>query len=155
MGRLMTHEVLSRVQKLAPIAGDLGLTMAQLAVAWVLQNDNVAAAIVGATRPEQVAENAKASGVKLSDEVMRRACASETEKYFLTMWKPPKKRWRCSTWQEPKHQPMLQDSAITRRKSKLAPLSAMYGGYNSDTAAIIKAPLFSSNGGQAQKCGFK
>ncbi len=72
MGRLMTHEVLSRVQKLAPIASDLGLTMAQLAVAWVLQNDNVAAAIVGATRPEQVAENARASGVKLSNEVMRR-----------------------------------------------------------------------------------
>lgn len=72
MGRFMTREVLSSVQKLAPIAGDLGLTMAQLAVAWVLQNDNVAAAIVGATRPEQVAENAKASDVKLSDEIMKK-----------------------------------------------------------------------------------
>ena len=60
------------MQELEPIADELGLTMAQLAVAWVLQNDNVAAAIVGASRPEQVAENVKAAGVKLDADVMRR-----------------------------------------------------------------------------------
>jgi len=57
--------VLAAVQQLAPLAKEAGLTMAQLAVAWVLQNSNVSAAIIGASRPEQVLENAKASGVKL------------------------------------------------------------------------------------------
>src|SRR6195952_2938323 len=52
--RWMNDDVLSRVQALTPIAGDLGLSMAQLAVAWVLQNSNVSAALVGASRPEQV-----------------------------------------------------------------------------------------------------
>ncbi|GAA1190341.1 aldo/keto reductase family protein [Pseudonocardia alaniniphila] len=70
--RFLNDETLTRVQQLEPIAADLGLSMAQLAVAWVLQNDNVAAAIIGASRPEQVAENAKASGVKLEPEVMKR-----------------------------------------------------------------------------------
>ena len=60
------------MQELKPIADDLGLTMAALAVAWVLQNDNVAAAIIGASRPEQVGENVKASGVKLDDDVLKR-----------------------------------------------------------------------------------
>jgi len=68
--RFMRDDVLSRVQQLAPIAGELNLTMAQLAVAWVLQNDNVAAAIVGASRPEQVAENVKAAGVAIPAELM-------------------------------------------------------------------------------------
>ena len=68
--RFMNDDVLGRVQALAPIAADLGLSMAQLAVAWVLQNANVAAAIIGASRPEQVAENVKASGVELSAEIM-------------------------------------------------------------------------------------
>ena len=67
----LTDDVLTRVQKLRPIADDLGLSMAQLAVAWVLQNRNVAAAIIGATRPEQVRDNVKAAGVKLDDEVLR------------------------------------------------------------------------------------
>ena len=58
------------MQKLKPIASDLDLTMAQLAVAWVLANDNVACAIVGASRPEQVTANAAASGVKLSADVL-------------------------------------------------------------------------------------
>jgi aryl-alcohol dehydrogenase-like predicted oxidoreductase len=58
------------VQNLKPIADEAGLTMAQLAVAWVLQNPNVAAALVGASRPEQVAENVKAAGVKLEPELM-------------------------------------------------------------------------------------
>jgi len=65
VSRLLRDEVLERVQRLKPLADQAGLTLAQLAVAWVLQNDNVSAAIIGASRPEQVAENAKASGVKL------------------------------------------------------------------------------------------
>ena len=70
ISRFMNDPLLERVQKLQPIASDLGLTMAQLAVAWVLANDNVACAIVGASRPEQVTANAEASGVKLSAEVL-------------------------------------------------------------------------------------
>jgi aryl-alcohol dehydrogenase-like predicted oxidoreductase len=69
--RFMTDEVLGRVQRLRPIAEDAGLTMAQLAVAWVLQNPNVSSAIVGATRPEQVYDNAKASGVRLDSGVLK------------------------------------------------------------------------------------
>ncbi|NNG38247.1 aldo/keto reductase family protein [Flexivirga sp. ID2601S] len=72
ISRFMSDETLTGVQKLAPIAQDLGLTMAQLAVAWVLQNKNVASAIIGASRPEQVTDNVKASGVKLDEETMRR-----------------------------------------------------------------------------------
>jgi aryl-alcohol dehydrogenase-like predicted oxidoreductase len=63
--RFMDDDVLTRVQGLKPVADEAGLSMAQLAVAWVLQNPNVAAALVGASRPEQVAENVKAAGVKL------------------------------------------------------------------------------------------
>lgn len=70
--RFMTDEVLTRVQQLAPIAAELELTTAQLAIAWVLQNDNVAAALVGASRPEQVTENVKASGVRIPAELLAR-----------------------------------------------------------------------------------
>ena len=70
--RFMTDDVLTRVQALRPIADELDLTMAQLAVAWVLTNDNVAAALVGASRPEQVRENVKAAGVTLSPDVLTR-----------------------------------------------------------------------------------
>jgi aryl-alcohol dehydrogenase-like predicted oxidoreductase len=69
---LSEDEVLRRVQGLRPIADELGLTMAQLAVAWVLQNDNLAAALIGASRPEQIAENVKASGVEIPAELMGR-----------------------------------------------------------------------------------
>ncbi|MGY1885508.1 MULTISPECIES: aldo/keto reductase family protein [unclassified Blastococcus] len=72
MQGFMTDDILGRVQQLRPIAEDLGLSMAQLALAWVLQNGNVAAAIIGATRPEQVHDNVKAAGVRLDDEVMAR-----------------------------------------------------------------------------------
>lgn len=72
ISKFMTDDVLTRVQNLRPIADDLGLTMAQLALAWVLQNDNLAGAIVGASRPEQVTDNVRASGVELSAEVMAR-----------------------------------------------------------------------------------
>jgi aryl-alcohol dehydrogenase-like predicted oxidoreductase len=65
-------DVLQRVQGLRPIADELGLTLAQLAVAWVLQNDNVAAALIGASRPEQVRENVKASGVTIPTELLTR-----------------------------------------------------------------------------------
>jgi aryl-alcohol dehydrogenase-like predicted oxidoreductase len=71
IARLMTDEVLNTVQQLKPLAEQAGLTMAQLAIAWVLQNPNVSAAIIGASRPEQVVDNAKAAGVKLSAELMK------------------------------------------------------------------------------------
>ncbi|MBM6404609.1 aldo/keto reductase family protein [Phycicoccus sp. CSK15P-2] len=69
--RWMRDDVLERVQKLKPVADEAGLTMAQLAVAWVLQNDNVAAALVGASRPEQVEDNVKAAGVRLEPSAMQ------------------------------------------------------------------------------------
>lgn len=73
IGRFLEQEqTLVRVQELRPVADELGLTMAQLAVAWVLQNPNVASAIIGASRPEQVAENVKASGVEIPAELMAR-----------------------------------------------------------------------------------
>lgn len=70
--RYLRDEVLERVQRLRPIADELSLTMAQLAVAWVLQNDNVASALIGASRPEQVAENVAASGIRIPQELMAR-----------------------------------------------------------------------------------
>ena len=63
IARWMKDDVLERVQRLQPIADEVGLSLAQLAVAWVLQNPNVSSAIVGASRPEQVTENVKAAGV--------------------------------------------------------------------------------------------
>jgi aryl-alcohol dehydrogenase-like predicted oxidoreductase len=70
--RYMNDDVLSRVQELQPVADELDLSLAQLAVAWVLQNDNVASAIIGASRPEQVHENVKASGVTIPAELLTR-----------------------------------------------------------------------------------
>jgi aryl-alcohol dehydrogenase-like predicted oxidoreductase len=69
--RWLTDEVLTTVQRLRPLADQAGLTMAQLAVAWVLQNPNVASAIVGATRPDQLEDNAKAAGVRLDADLMK------------------------------------------------------------------------------------
>jgi aryl-alcohol dehydrogenase-like predicted oxidoreductase len=71
ISRLLTDEVLTRVQRLQPLADQAGLTMAQLAIAWVLQNPNVSSAIVGATRPEQLVDNAKAAGVKLDADLLK------------------------------------------------------------------------------------
>jgi aryl-alcohol dehydrogenase-like predicted oxidoreductase len=68
--RFMKDDILAGVQKLQPVAEQAGLTMAQLAIAWVLQNPNVASAIIGASRPEQVEDNVKASGVRLEEDVM-------------------------------------------------------------------------------------
>jgi voltage-dependent potassium channel beta subunit len=70
VSRYLTDEILGSVQLLKPVAEQAGLTMAQLAVAWTLQHPAVSAAIIGATRPEQVRENAKASGVRLDPEVL-------------------------------------------------------------------------------------
>jgi aryl-alcohol dehydrogenase-like predicted oxidoreductase len=72
IAKFLSDDVLTRVQKLKPIAQAVGLSLAQLAVAWVLQNRNVSSAIVGASRPEQVRENVKAAGVKLDDSLMER-----------------------------------------------------------------------------------
>ena len=67
---LLSDDTLARVQKLGPLAEAEGLTMAQLAIAWVLQNDNVATAITGGSRPEQVTDNVVAAGKKLSAETL-------------------------------------------------------------------------------------
>jgi aryl-alcohol dehydrogenase-like predicted oxidoreductase len=71
-GPLRNDEVLLAVEGLRPVAADLGVTMAQLALAWVLRQPNVASALTGATRPEQVEENVAASGVLLDAEALRR-----------------------------------------------------------------------------------
>ncbi|TDB92446.1 aldo/keto reductase [Micromonospora fluostatini] len=71
IAKWLDDEVLTRVQRLKPLAEQAGLTMAQLAVAWVLQNPNVSSAIIGASRPEQVHDTVKAAGVKLDAELLK------------------------------------------------------------------------------------
>jgi voltage-dependent potassium channel beta subunit len=71
ISRWLQDDVLERVQQLKPIADEAGLSLAQLAVAWVLQNDNVSAAIIGASRPDQVSDNVKASGVVLEPATLK------------------------------------------------------------------------------------
>jgi aryl-alcohol dehydrogenase-like predicted oxidoreductase len=96
ISRFMRDEVLEAVQKLKPVADQVGLTMAQLAIAWVLQNKNVAAALVGASRPEQLDDTVKASGVRLDADTMAAieaalapvAVTDEEETYSVS----PKKR---------------------------------------------------------------
>ncbi|GFZ79469.1 aldo/keto reductase family protein [Nesterenkonia alkaliphila] len=68
--KYLTEEILEAVQKLKPLAEEQGLTLAQLAIAWVLQNPNVASALVGASRPEQIASNVAAAGVQLDQGTM-------------------------------------------------------------------------------------
>jgi aryl-alcohol dehydrogenase-like predicted oxidoreductase len=72
MSRFMRDDVLSAVQELRPVADDLGITMAQLALAWVLREPGVSSAIVGASRPEQVDDNVDASGIELDSGVLAR-----------------------------------------------------------------------------------
>jgi aryl-alcohol dehydrogenase-like predicted oxidoreductase len=72
ISRWLKDDVLERVQRLQPVADEAGLSLAQLAVAWVLQNDNVSAAIIGASRPEQVTENVQAAGVRLDADLLQR-----------------------------------------------------------------------------------
>ena len=71
IGQWLNRATLDAVERLEPVAQEAGLTMSQLALAWVLRQDNVAAAIVGASRPEQVHENARAAGVRLSADTLR------------------------------------------------------------------------------------
>ncbi len=66
----MHDDVLTAIQKLEPIARSIDLTLAQLAVAWVLHNDNVSSAIIGASTPQQIQENAYAADVKLQPEIL-------------------------------------------------------------------------------------
>jgi len=70
MEAFLTDDVLARVERLRPIAGDLGLTLGQLALAWCLRQEGIASVIAGATRPAQLVENAKASGVELPDDAV-------------------------------------------------------------------------------------
>ncbi|GIO34817.1 MULTISPECIES: aldo/keto reductase family protein [Paenibacillus] len=72
MRKGITEEKINKVKQLEGIAGELGISMGNLALAWILRNRNVASALVGASRPEQVTENAKASGVELSEDVLNR-----------------------------------------------------------------------------------
>jgi aryl-alcohol dehydrogenase-like predicted oxidoreductase len=71
IGRLLDDATLEAVQRLRPVADEAGVSMSQLALAWVLRREEVASAIVGATRPEQVHDNARAAGVRLSDDTLR------------------------------------------------------------------------------------
>ena len=71
VSRWLDDDILTKVQNLAPLAEEAGLSMAQLAVAWTLQNPNVSAAIIGASRPEQVTENVKAAGVTLEPSLLK------------------------------------------------------------------------------------
>lgn len=71
--KFMSDKTLSRVQELRPLADDAGLSMAAFAVAWVLQNSNVSAAIVGASRPEQLIDNARAADVSLDTQLLAKA----------------------------------------------------------------------------------
>jgi len=86
MERARNPVLLERVQRLRPVAEELGLSMAQLALAWVLREDNVASAIIGASRPEQVEDNAGASGVQLDAAVLERIDAILGDS---VVWEPP------------------------------------------------------------------
>ena len=72
VGRWLREDVLTRVAQLEPLAAQAGLTLAQLALAWVLRNDNVSAAIIGASRPQQVRDNVAASGIRLDEDLVAR-----------------------------------------------------------------------------------
>ncbi len=71
ISQFLSDDVLARVRKLEPLAAEAGLSLAQLAIAWVLQNDNVSAAIIRASRPAQVRENIKAAGVRLDVDLLK------------------------------------------------------------------------------------
>ncbi len=90
--RWMRDDILTRVQELKPIADELELSMAKLAVAWVLQNPNVGCAIIGASRPEQVRDNVQASGVQIPVDVMQRI----DEVLGDVVEKDPEKTYRSS-----------------------------------------------------------
>jgi aryl-alcohol dehydrogenase-like predicted oxidoreductase len=73
MQSLLTPAILEAVQNLRPLADEAGLTLSQFALAWVLREPNVASAIIGASRPEQVHENAAASGATVDPALFTRA----------------------------------------------------------------------------------
>ena len=73
MEKFLGDDLLTKIQKLIPLADQLELSLAQFSIAWVLQNKNIAAAIVGASKPEQIASNIKASGVEIPVELMKQA----------------------------------------------------------------------------------
>ncbi len=95
--RWMRDDLLERVQGLRPVADELGLTMGQLAVAWVLQHPNVAGAIVGATRPAQVRENVGATGVRIPPELMQRI----DDVLGDVVERDPRKTWENAPKQRP------------------------------------------------------
>ena len=94
MGGFLKDDVLAAVQKLNPIAKELDLTLAQFGLAWVLQNQNISSAIIGASKPEQVFDNVKAVGIEIPKELMDKA--EEILKPFVvfdpTETKSPAKR---------------------------------------------------------------
>ncbi|MCX4671735.1 aldo/keto reductase family protein [Streptomyces sp. NBC_01381] len=97
----LTDDVLGRVQQLRPIAADGGLTVAQLSLAWVLQNPNVCAAVLGASRPEQITDNARAAGIRLDDEVVARIDAvlgpvAHRDPAATVAMSPPSPDWRLA-----------------------------------------------------------
>jgi aryl-alcohol dehydrogenase-like predicted oxidoreductase len=85
MTRLMQPDLLRAVQRLKPIADEAGLTLPQFALAWVLREPNVASAIIGASRPEQVRENAAASGAEVDPQLFARAEAIIDEALAATV----------------------------------------------------------------------
>jgi aryl-alcohol dehydrogenase-like predicted oxidoreductase len=72
ISRWMDDDVLSRVEKLQPLAAEAGISLATMSLAWILQNPNVSSAIIGASRPEQVHENVTAAGVELDSQLVKR-----------------------------------------------------------------------------------
>ncbi|MNF07696.1 L-glyceraldehyde 3-phosphate reductase [compost metagenome] len=75
MRKGVTEEKIAKVQELGKIAAELDISAGNLALAWILRQPNVASALVGASRPEQVEENVKASGIELTEEVLSRIAA--------------------------------------------------------------------------------
>jgi aryl-alcohol dehydrogenase-like predicted oxidoreductase len=86
MDRWRDDDVLEAVERLRPIADELGITMAQLALAWVLREEDVASALTGATRPEQVEDNAAASGIELVDDTLRAIDDAVADVVITTPW---------------------------------------------------------------------
>ena len=70
VSRLLTDEVLTKVEKLEAVASDLGMSLAQLSLAWILTHPEISSVIIGASRPEQIEENVKAAGKTLDQETM-------------------------------------------------------------------------------------
>ena len=97
MDRLIEDPVLEAVQRLRPVAERAGLTMAQLALAWVLRQENVASAIVGASRPEQVRANASASGLTLDAQTLAAVDEALGDVFTSQLKPPPKKLYACLT----------------------------------------------------------